>query len=445
MRGSMGKTQDVRRRGLYLKEGNKVKQVHNWQLGRQMEYPHEAAYPEEQFAFVINTNRCIACQTCTMACKSTWTFNKGQEQMWWANVETKPYGGYPKWWDMKTLELLEKADPEGQVWSGKVSDDEQKPYGVFHGQTIFEAADKAMTPESSRVLGYLPTDEEWNAPNLYEDNPRGKNGERDKLDATGVQLPEHSTWFFYLARICNHCSYPACLAACPRNAIYKRPEDGIVLIDQKECRGYRKCVEACPYKKAMYRGNTRIAEKCIGCYPRVEGTDPESGGEPMETRCMAACIGQVRMQGLVKMLEDGRWAEDRQHPLYYLIHVAKVALPLYPQFGTEPNGFYIPPRWVPREYLRQMFGPGVDRAVDRYASPDRELLAVLQLFRKSSHIIYRYEIEEGPLIYEGELRGRPITIYDDTVIAFGQDGKELFRTTVEEPLHIRPEKHANTI
>jgi glyoxylase-like metal-dependent hydrolase (beta-lactamase superfamily II) len=41
----------------------------------------------------------------------------------------------------------------------------------------------------------------------------------------------HNTWFFYLARICNHCTYPACLAACPRQAIYKRPEDGIVLID----------------------------------------------------------------------------------------------------------------------------------------------------------------------------------------------------------------------
>lgn len=422
-----------------------MKQVHNWQLGREMEYPHEGAYPEEQFAFVVNTNRCIACQTCTMACKSTWTFNKGQEQMWWANVETKPYGGYPKWWDIKTLKLLEEADPDGQVWSGQVSDDSRKPYGVFAGKTIFEAADKAMTPESSRVLGYLPTDEEWNAPNIYEDNPVGKPGERNRLDDTGVQLPEHSTWFFYLARICNHCSYPACLAACPRNAIYKRPEDGIVLIDQKECRGYRKCVEACPYKKVMYRGNTRISEKCIACYPRVEGTDPESNGQPMETRCMAACIGQVRMQGLVKMTDDGRWREDRQHPLYYLIHVAKVALPLYPQFGTEPNGYYIPPRWVPREYLRQMFGPGVDRAVERYANPDRELLDVLQLFRKSSQIIYRYEIEEGPLIYEGELRGRPITIYDDTVIAFGQDGKEIFRTTVEEPFHIRPNQHANSI
>ena len=70
--------------------------VYNWQLGREMDYPYEGAYPKRQFAFVFNTNRCIACQSCTMACKSTWTFSKGQEQMWWANVETKPYGGYPQ-------------------------------------------------------------------------------------------------------------------------------------------------------------------------------------------------------------------------------------------------------------------------------------------------------------------------------------------------------------
>jgi nitrate reductase beta subunit len=195
----------------------------------------------------------------------------------------------------------------------------------------------------------------------------------------------------------------------------------------------------------MYRGNTRVSEKCIACSPRVEGTDPETGGEPMETRCMAACIGQIRMQGLVKLNPEGTWAEDRYHPLYYLVHVAKVALPLYAQFGTSPNGFYIPPRWVPREYLRQMFGPGVDRAIERYEFPDRELLAVLQLFRRSNRIIYRYQIEEGPLAYEGPYRGKTVRIYNDTVIAFGRKGQELFRTKVEEPIYVRPAKHQNSI
>ncbi len=420
--------------------------VKNWQLGRDMSYHYEGRYPDRQIAFVFNINRCIACQSCTMACKSTWTFSKGQEHMWWANVETKPYGGYPHFWDVKILELLEGANPGGQVWSGELSDTVDGPYGQFDGDTVFEAASKSLTPESARVLGYLPSDEEWNSPNLYEDNPVGASGVRGKLHETGEQLPVHNTWFFYLARICNHCSYPACLAACPRQAIYKRPEDGIVLIDQAQCRGYRKCVEACPYKKAMYRGNTRVSEKCIACYPRVEGTDPESGGDPMETRCMASCVGQIRMQGLVSVNpDDGTWAEDRYNPLYYLVHVAKVALPLYSQLGTQPNGYYIPPRWVPRPYLQQMFGPGVDQAIERSISPDRELRAVLQLFRRSAKIIYRYEFQEGPLVYEGTLHGRPVSLYDDTVIAFGREGQELFRTNVEEPIHVRPPEHANTI
>lgn len=414
-------------------------QVYNWQLGREMSYPHEAAFPKRQFAFVFNTNRCIACQTCTMACKSTWTFSKGQEQMWWANVETKPYGGYPQFWDIKILNLLEEANPGRQMW-GKTNGKFQ-----FDGLTVFEAAKKKLTPDSSRVLGYLPEDHEWNSPNIYEDNPKGPKGKFFQWDEEGAELPVHKTWFFYLARICNHCTYPACLAACPRNAIYKRPEDGIVLVDQKECRGYRKCVEACPYKKTMYRGNTRITEKCIACYPRVEGKDPESNAKPMETRCMAACIGQMRLQGLVKMNEDGNWTEDRYNPIYYLVHVAEVALPLYPQLGTAPNGYYIPPRWVPRPYLRQMFGPGVDTAIERYTNPDRELLAVLQLFRRSNLIIFKYKFEEGVKVYEGTLRDRQVTVYNDTIIAYGKDGKELFRTAVEEPMFERPEKHANSI
>jgi nitrate reductase beta subunit len=421
--------------------------VYNWQLGRSMPYPYEQALPERQWAFVININRCLGCQTCTMACKSTWTFERGQEHMWWTNVETKPYGGYPYAWDVKLLELLDRANPEGMTWDARRPAPLEAPYGTYDGKTIFEAAlERKTRPESSqRVLGYLPPDEEWATPNLHEDVPPAPPAEKNQWVRGGLSLPEHTAWFFYLARVCNHCSYPACLAACPRQAIYKRPEDGIVLIDQERCRGYRKCVEACPYKKAMYRPTTRTSEKCIACYPRVEGRDPETGGCPMETRCMAACIGQVRLQGLVEMQADGRWKEERQNPLYYLVHEARVALPLYPQFGTEPNGYYIPPRWVPRAYLRQMFGPGVEQAIERYIVPDRELLAVLQLFRRDNRIVFRYAIEEGPKVFETEIHGKPFTLYDDTVIAFGHDGRELFRTRVEEPFFVRPEEHQNSI
>ena len=420
-------------------------QVQNWQLGRAMEYPYEQAMPEQQFAFVININRCIGCQTCSMACKSTWTFSKGQEYMWWTNVETKPYGGYPQSWDVKLLQMLETVNPGRNRWTGKPEDDPKSPapYGKFAGKTIFESA--AKTGEPGRVLGYLPTDDEWRYPNIYEDTPQGEKGVPFQWDKNGVKLPEHKSWFFYLARLCNHCSYPACLAACPRKAIYKRPEDGIVLIDQEECRGYRMCVEACPYKKSLYRATTRVSEKCIGCYPRVEGNDPENKGIPLETRCMSACVGQIRMQGLVKMNPDGSWTEDPANPLYYMVKVAKVALPLYPQFGTSPNGFYIPPRWVSKPYLRQMFGPGVDAAVEKYRTPDRELLAVLQLFRKTNRIMFSYKVEKGEKVYEREINGKTFTMYNDTVIAFGKEGQELFRTKVEEPVVVREAKHANSI
>ena len=128
-----------------------------------------------------------------------------------------------------------------------------------------------------------------------------------------------------------------------------------------------------------------------------------------------------------------------------MIKVAKVALPLYPQFGTEPNIYYIPPRWVPRPYLRQMFGPGVDAAIEKYSNPDRELLAVLQLFRRSQEIIFRYEIEKGPKSFETKLRGKPFTLYNDTIIAFGEDGHEIFRTKVEEPIYVRPKERTNAI
>src|SRR2546422_3064635 len=75
--------------------GRNMPEVYNWQLGRKMLYPYEERHPKWQFTFVFNINRCIACQTCSMADKSTWLFSKGQEYMWWNNVETKPYGGDP--------------------------------------------------------------------------------------------------------------------------------------------------------------------------------------------------------------------------------------------------------------------------------------------------------------------------------------------------------------
>lgn len=358
--------------------------VRNWQIGREMYYLYEENRPERQFAAIFDTNKCIACQTCTMACKQTWTTGRGQEFMFWNNVETKPYGFYPLAWDVKMLELLGP-----QKWEGK----------KYAGKTIFEAAPRGMVTQ-----GYLPEEDDYAYPNIGEDEPCGevKNGDY-------ITLP-HRVWHFYLPRICNHCTYPACLAACPRKAIYKRPEDGIVLVDQSRCRGYRECVRACPYKKVFFNRNTKISEKCIGCYPLVEK------GE--QTQCIRTCIGRIRLNGWIHTPDKA----DPSNPIDYLVHIKKIALPLFPQFGLEPNVYYIPPVHVPLPYLRQLFGPGVEEAIRTYrnAHNDEALLGVLTLFGSTEFWVSRFRVKEG------------------SVTGYDMKGKALVTVPIKEPVFIRP-------
>jgi len=106
---------------------------------------------------------------------------------------------------------------------------------------------------------------------------------------------------------------------------------------------------------------------------------------------------------------------------------------------------------VPRNYLMQMFGPGVDQAIEQYSCPDRELLAVLQLFRAQRHVLFRFEIQKGPKIAEIPVRlpngkVKVQTIYNDTVLGFNKRGEEVVRLTIEEPTFERPKsQHLNSI
>jgi nitrate reductase beta subunit len=358
--------------------------VRNWQIGREMSYWYPESRPKKQFAAVFDINKCIACQTCTLACKTTWTSGKGQEYMLWNNVESKPYGFYPLAWD---LNLLAKLGP--QTWKGN----------VYEGRTIFEAA-----PEGERVLGWRPADIDYSYPNVGEDDCYGQieNG-------AGMQVP-HLTWFFYLARICNHCTYPACLASCPRGSIYKRPEDGIVLVDQGRCRGYQECVKACPYKKAFYNPMTGTSEKCIACFPKME--------QGLQPQCFVNCIGKIRMAGWISTPEKAR----ADNPIDYLVHVRKIALPLFPQFGLEPNVYYIPPVHAPASFLMQMFGPGAEEAVRAYrnAGQDPDLAGLLALFGSTESVMPRWK-RSG-----------------DTIFGLDESGKELVRVPMREPVLIRP-------
>ena len=99
----------------------------------------------------------------------------------------------------------------------------------------------------------------------------------------------------------------------------------------------------------------------------------------------------------------------------------KIALPLYPQLGLEPNVYYIPPVHVPQEYLTQMFGPGVPHAVETYlnAKEDEELLGLLMLFGATERIISTFDVKAGVA------RG-----YDE-------DGHELVAVPLREPTFVR--------
>jgi nitrate reductase beta subunit len=358
--------------------------VYNWQLGREMSYWYPEARPERQFAAVFDTNKCIACQTCTLACKTTWTSGKGQEYMLWNNVETKPYGSYPLAYDLKLLDML-----NGQQWNGN----------KYEGQTIFESA-----PAGERVLGWRPEQQDYAYPNVGEDDCA------NQVDTGAFLTLPHMNWFFYLARICNHCTYPACLASCPRGSIYKRAEDGIVLVDQGRCRGYQECVKACPYKKVFFNPMTGTSEKCIACFPKIE--------QGIQPQCFVNCIGKIRLGGYLS--KPGQARAD--NPMDYLVHIKKIALPLFPQFGLEPNVYYIPPIHAPDSFNRQLFGPGAADAVKMYrnAMNDRDLAGLLCLFGSTEMMVSRFR-------RQGDLT----TGADDK-------GAEVVRVPMREPVYERP-------
>jgi DMSO reductase family type II enzyme iron-sulfur subunit len=250
-------------------------------------------------AYVFDLNKCIGCHTCTMACKTLWTDRGGREYMYWNNVETHPGKGYPMNWQQKG----------GGFKNGALQTDGKLPpmeaYGAVWKYNFEEAL---LEGKADRVVAHeKPT---W-GPNWDEDEGAGT-------------FP--NSRYFYLPRICNHCSNPACLAACPNKAIYKREEDGLVVIDQERCRGYRYCVKACPYGKVYFNLQTQKSEKCIGCYPRVE-----KGEAPA---CVKQCTGRIRFWG---------YRDDQDGPIYKLVDKWKVAIPLHPEYGTEPNVFYVPP------------------------------------------------------------------------------------------------------
>lgn len=79
---------------------------------------------------------------------------------------------------------------------------------------------------------------------------------------------------YFLPKLCNQCSDPACLRACPTGAIHMRP-DGIVDLNHEICIGCRACNQACPYGATFMDPVRGTADKCNFCTHRVdEGLNP---------------------------------------------------------------------------------------------------------------------------------------------------------------------------
>lgn len=351
-----------------------------------------------QMAMVMNLDKCIGCHTCSVTCKQAWTNRTGTEYVWFNNVETRPGQGYPRtyedqeqWkggWELTSRGRLKlKAGGRLKKLSTIFSNpkmpaikDYYEPW-TYDYATLTDAPAQQHTPVArpKSLLSGKDMKVEWSS--NWDDNLGGSAAtlEHDPVLAKigdQVRFEFEQTFMFYLPRICEHCLNPSCAASCPSGAIYKREEDGIVLVDQDRCRGWRMCVSGCPYKKVYFNHRTGKAEKCTFCFPRIE--------VGMPTVCSETCVGRLRYLGLVlydadAVLEaastpdehdlyeaqrsllldphdpevmraaerDGvprDWVEAAQRsPVHALINTFKVALPLHPEYRTMPMVWYIPP------------------------------------------------------------------------------------------------------
>ncbi len=291
---------------------------------------------ERQVALVFDLNKCIGCQTCAVACKVLWTRDAGSEYQWWCTVNTLPGRGHPRDW-----EEMGGGYRDGVPQSGRRP--RQSEWG---GGWDFNYEEVMYGGKAQAV----------HVQNIGEEPAWGANWDEDQ--GTG-DYP--NSFYFYMPRLCNHCTKPACVEACPRGAMYKRPEDGIVLRDERRCRGYQFCVEACPYKKVYFNFVKEISQQCIMCLPRVE--------QGVAPACVRQCPGRAVWFGFL---------DDESGPIHKLVRKWEVALPLHPELGTEPNVYYIPPIGpsrlsdggfddseprIPAEYLESLFGTRVHQAL----------------------------------------------------------------------------------
>ena len=352
-----------------------------------------------QISMVFHLDKCIGCHTCSIACKNVWTDRKGAEYLWWNNVETKPGTGYPTTWEDQSKYKggweQKNGKPELKMGSRSLRvlnlfhnpnmprmDDYYEPW-TYKYEDLFNAPEGADQPTARPISMVTNKPIDIKAGPNWDDDLSGSPvyaANDPNLEALTPEQREElfdieRLVFFYLPRICNHCLNACCVAACPSGAIYKRGEDGIVLINQERCRGWRMCVTACPYKKTFYNWSTGKSEKCILCFPRLE-----TGQAPA---CFHSCVGRIRYLGgllydadqIVEAMSvpDDQLVEAQREmildpfnpqvreaalrngidektleacersPVYKYVKEWKLALPLHAEFRTIPMLFYVPP------------------------------------------------------------------------------------------------------
>ena len=96
--------------------------------------------------------------------------------------------------------------------------------------------------------------------------------------------------------ICRQCEEPACVEACPVDAL-RREESGVVRRSRMLCIGCGSCVYACPFGVIRPELNERQVAKCDLCEERTL-----AGGAP---RCVGACpSGALRFEDAASMAKD---------------------------------------------------------------------------------------------------------------------------------------------
>mgnify|MGYP001344718695 FL=1 len=295
---------------------------------------------KRQLAWVFDLNKCIGCQTCSVACKVLWPQeDPGTAQMWWMTVNTQPGRGTPRDWET----MGGGYDANGTLQLGKAPTDEEVGGGWDFNYDEVLRGGKGRSVHLHKISGSKTWGMNWDE------------------DEGGGAFP--NAYFFYLPRLCNHCTEPACVEACPHDALFKREEDGLVLRNEDRCKGAQACRRGCPYKKIYFNAVRNVSQHCIGCFPRLEhGVAPA---------CVRQCPGRAAFIGFL---------DDEGSAVSKLVQKWKVALPLHPEFGTHPNVYYVPPfapaplrpdgsfddggHRIPPAYLASLFGPEVHGALD---------------------------------------------------------------------------------